>query len=119
MFPLSNWTELDVWSYIESEDIPVPALYYAQDRQVVVRNGCLIPLESRVRLMPNERPVTRRCRLRSLGCTPCTGAVESDADSAAKIVAELRQSRRSERENRVIDHDQDASMEMKKREGYF
>jgi sulfate adenylyltransferase subunit 2 len=119
VFPLSNWTELDIWSYIESEDIPVPGLYFARERRVVVRAGSLIPLESNVRLLPNERPVTRRCRLRSLGCTPCTGAIESDADTPAKIVAELRQFRRSERENRVIDHDQDGSMEMKKREGYF
>jgi len=119
VFPLSNWTELDVWSYIESEEIPVPSLYFAQDRPVVVRGDSLIPIESGVRLLPNERPVTRRCRLRSLGCTPCTGAIESDADTVAKIVAELRQFRRSERENRLIDHDQDGSMEMKKREGYF
>lgn len=119
VFPLSNWTELDVWSYIESEEIPVPSLYFALERQVVVRGGSLIPIESNVRLLPNERPVNRRCRLRSLGCTPCTGAIESDADTVGKIIAELRQFRRSERENRVIDHDQDGSMEMKKREGYF
>jgi sulfate adenylyltransferase subunit 2 len=119
VFPLSNWTELDVWSYIESEEIPVPDLYFAQNRLVVVRGGSLIPLEPMVRLLPHEQPVMKRCRLRSLGCTPCTGAIESDADSAGKIVAELRRFRRSERENRVIDHDQDGSMEMKKREGYF
>jgi sulfate adenylyltransferase subunit 2 len=110
---------LDVWSYIDMEEIPVVSLYFAQERQVVVRNGSLIPLESNVRLLPGERPVMRRCRLRSLGCTPCTGAVESDADTPGRIVAELRQFRRSERENRVIDHDQDGSMELKKREGYF
>jgi sulfate adenylyltransferase subunit 2 len=119
VFPLSNWTELDVWSYIESEDIPIVPLYFAQEREVVVRGGSLIPLESNVRLQPGERPVRKRCRLRSLGCTPCTGAIESDADTVSKIVAELRQIRRSERENRVIDHDQDGSMELKKREGYF
>ena len=119
VFPLSNWTELDVWSYIDIEEIPVPPLYFAREREVVVRGGSLIPLESQVRLLPGEHPVKKRCRLRSLGCTPCTGAIESDADTPAKIVAELRGFRRSERENRVIDHDQDGSMELKKREGYF
>jgi sulfate adenylyltransferase subunit 2 len=119
VFPLSNWTELDVWSYIEMEDIPVVPLYFAQEREVVVRGDSLIPLEANVRLLPGERPVKKRCRLRSLGCTPCTGAIESDADTVSKILAELRQFRRSERENRVIDHDQDGSMELKKREGYF
>jgi sulfate adenylyltransferase subunit 2 len=119
VFPLSNWTELDVWSYIESEDIPVPPLYFAQEREVIVRGGSLIPFESNVRLLPGEQPVKKRCRLRSLGCTPCTGAIESDADTPARIIAELQQFRRSERENRVIDHDQDGSMELKKREGYF
>jgi len=119
VFPLSNWTELDVWSYIEMENIPVVPLYFAEEREVVVRGDSLIPLDSRVRLLPGEQPVKRRCRLRSLGCTPCTGAIESDADTVGKIIAELRQFRRSERENRVIDHDQDGSMELKKREGYF
>ena len=119
VFPLSNWTELDVWSYIERENIPVVSLYFAEEREVVVRGDSLIPLDSRVRLLPGEQPVKRRCRLRSLGCTPCTGAIESDADTVSKIIEELRQFRRSERENRVIDHDQDGSMELKKREGYF
>jgi sulfate adenylyltransferase subunit 2 len=119
VFPLSNWTELDVWSYIEMDDIPVPPLYFAQEREVVIRGSSLIPVDSNVRLLHGERPVKKRCRLRSLGCTPCTGAIESDADTPAKIIAELRQFRRSERENRVIDHDQDGSMELKKREGYF
>ena len=119
VFPLSNWTELDVWSYIEMENVPVVPLYFAQEREVVVRGDSLIPLQSNVRLPAGERPVKKRCRLRSLGCTPCTGAIESDADTVSKIVAELRRFRRSERENRVIDHDQDGSMELKKREGYF
>jgi sulfate adenylyltransferase subunit 2 len=119
VFPLSNWTELDIWSYIEAEQIAVPTLYFARHRKVVLRGGTLIPLESNVRLLPGEQPVIRRCRLRSLGCTPCTGAIESDADNVAKILEELRQFRRSERENRAIDHDQDGSMELKKREGYF
>ena len=119
VFPLSNWTELDVWSYIAAEEIPIPGLYFAREREVVVRAGSLIPLQANVRLLPGEQPVTKRCRLRSLGCTPCTGAVESNADTAAKIVAELGGFRRSERENRIIDFDQDGSMELKKREGYF
>ena len=119
VFPLSNWTELDVWSYIDMENIPVVPLYFAQEREVLVRGDSLIPLESNVRLLAGERPVKKRCRLRSLGCTPCTGAIESDADTVSKIIAELRRFRRSERENRVIDHDQDGSMELKKREGYF
>jgi sulfate adenylyltransferase subunit 2 len=119
VFPLSNWTEMDVWSYIEAEDIPVAPLYFAREREVVSRGGALIPLDSQVRLLPGERPIRKLCRLRSLGCTPCTGAVESDADTVGKIIAELRQIHRSERENRVIDQDQDGSMEVKKREGYF
>jgi sulfate adenylyltransferase subunit 2 len=119
VFPLSNWTELDVWSYIEAEQILVAPLYFAREREVVVRRGSLIPVESNVRLLPGERPVTKRCRLRSLGCTPCTGAIESDADTVGKIVAELTTLRRSERENRVIDYDRDGSMELKKCEGYF
>ncbi|HEY1336719.1 MAG TPA: sulfate adenylyltransferase subunit CysD [Bryobacteraceae bacterium] len=119
VFPLSNWTEMDVWSYIERERIPIPPLYFAQDREVVVRGGSLIPVDSNVRLLPGERPVVKRCRLRSLGCTPCTGAIESNAGTVAEIIEELRQFRRSERENRAMDHDQDGSMELKKREGYF
>jgi sulfate adenylyltransferase subunit 2 len=119
VFPLSNWTELDVWNYIDAERIDVPSLYFAKDRPVVNRDGTLIPIEANVRLLPGERPVVKRCRLRSLGCTPCTGAVESDADTPRKIVEELARFRRSERENRLIDHDQDGSMELKKREGYF
>src|SRR5262249_17253028 len=119
VFPLSNWTELDVWSYIKMEDVPVPPLYFAQEREVLIREGSLIPLHSNVRLLSGEQPVKKRCSLRSLGCTLCTGAIESDADTPAKIIAELRRFRCSERENRVIDHDQDGSMELKKREGYF
>ena len=119
VFPLSNWTELDVWSYIEAEEISVPPLYFAKERQVVDRRGTLIPIDSGVRLLPGERPTMKRCRLRSLGCTPCTGAIESDADTPGKVVEELTRFRRSERENRVIDYDQDGSMELKKREGYF
>jgi sulfate adenylyltransferase subunit 2 len=119
VFPLSNWTEFDIWRYIEQENIPLVPLYFAKPRQVVVRGATLIPLESNVRLLPGEQPVTRMCRMRSLGCTPCSGAIESDADTVSKILDELISFRRSERENRVIDHDQDGSMELKKREGYF
>ena len=119
VFPISNWTEADVWAYIQAEEIPVAPLYFARRREVAVRNGALIPLEAGVRLLPGERPVMKLCRLRSLGCTPCTGAIESEADTPAKIVQELAGLRRSERENRVIDRDRDGSMELKKREGYF
>lgn len=119
VFPLSNWTEFDVWQYIELEDIPIVPLYFARPREVVVRNGSLIPMESNVKLLPGERPETLMCRMRSLGCTPCSGAIRSEADTVSKIIEELMSFRRSERENRVIDHDQDGSMELKKREGYF
>jgi sulfate adenylyltransferase subunit 2 len=119
VFPISNWTEYDVWHYIAAENIPIVPLYFAQDRKVLVRGNTLVPLESNVRLLPGEEPVVRRCRMRSLGCTPCSGAILSDADTVPKIIDELFTFRRSERENRVIDHDQDGSMEIKKREGYF
>ncbi len=119
VFPLSNWTELDVWHYIHVEDIPVVPLYFAAEREMVVRNGALIPLEHNVPLEPGEKPQLVMSRMRSLGCTYCTGAIHSEADSIPRIVEELVQFRRSERENRVIDHDQEGSMEIKKREGYF
>lgn len=119
IFPLSNWTEADVWRYIQLENIPVVPLYFARPRDVIVRNGTLILMESGVRLLPGEKPERVMCRLRTLGCTPCSGAIRSEADTVEKIIAELQEFRRSERENRVIDHDQDGSMELKKREGYF
>jgi sulfate adenylyltransferase subunit 2 len=119
VFPLSNWTEMDVWQYIALENIPIVPLYFAKAREVLVRGETLIPLETNVKLLPNEKPQTIVCRMRSLGCTPCSGAVRSDADTLPKIIDELFGFRRSERENRVIDYDQDGSMEMKKREGYF
>ncbi|MFZ5929008.1 MAG: sulfate adenylyltransferase subunit CysD [Acidobacteriota bacterium] len=119
IFPLSNWTEADVWRYIQLENIPVVPLYFARPRDVIVRNGTLILMESGVRLLPGEKPERVMCRLRTLGCTPCSGAIRSEADTVEKILAELQEFRRSERENRVIDHDQDGSMELKKREGYF
>jgi sulfate adenylyltransferase subunit 2 len=120
VFPLSNWTELDIWHYIHLENIPVVPLYFAQERSVLVRGDQLISLEQPfVPMLPGEKPKMVRCRMRSLGCSPCTGAIRSDADTIPKIIEELIGFRRSERENRVIDHDQDGSMEIKKREGYF
>jgi sulfate adenylyltransferase subunit 2 len=119
VFPLSNWTELDVWHYIHVEQIPIVPLYLAKERRMVARGETLIPVEHDIPLLPGEQPRLVMCRMRSLGCTPCTGAIRSDADTVPKIIAEMIQFRRSERENRVIDHDQDGSMELKKREGYF
>ena len=119
VFPLSNWTELDVWEYIQVENIPVVPLYFARPRRMVERGETLIPVEHDVPLLPGEEPRMVMCRMRSLGCTPCTCAIRSEADTVPKIIAEMREFRRSERENRVIDHDQEGSMELKKREGYF
>ncbi|MDQ3348128.1 MAG: sulfate adenylyltransferase subunit CysD [Acidobacteriota bacterium] len=121
VFPLSNWTELDVWHYIDAERIPVVPLYFAKPREVIVRaGGSLIMAEQPfVPVLPGERTQVVMCRMRSLGCSPCTGAVRSDADTVPKIIEELVSVRHSERQLRVIDHDQDSSMEMKKREGYF
>jgi sulfate adenylyltransferase subunit 2 len=119
VFPLSNWTELDVWHYIHQEEIPIVPLYFAKPRKMLVRGDSLIPVEqSFVQSLPGEEQMVN-CRLRSLGCSPCTGAIRSDADTIPKIIAELVSFRSSERANRVIDHDQDGSMEIKKREGYF
>ncbi|HEU0119407.1 MAG TPA: sulfate adenylyltransferase subunit CysD [Bryobacteraceae bacterium] len=119
VFPLSNWTEMDVWAYIELENIPIVPLYYAKEREMVVRGNQLIPLEHNMPLAPGEKPEMVMSRMRSLGCTYCTGAIRSEADTMPKIINELVQFRRSERENRIIDHDQEGSMELKKREGYF
>jgi sulfate adenylyltransferase subunit 2 len=120
IFPLSNWTEMDVWQYIHVENIPIVPMYFAKDREMLVRGDSLIPLEQPfVPMLPGERSQMIRCRMRSLGCSPCTGAIRSDADTVPKIIEELVSFRRSERENRVIDHDQEGSMEIKKREGYF
>ena len=119
VFPLSNWTELDIWHYILLENIPIVPLYFAKDRRMIVRGDSLIPVEqSFVQSLPGEEQWVRS-RLRSLGCSPCTGAIRSDADTIPKIIAELVSFRSSERANRVIDHDQEGSMEIKKREGYF
>lgn len=119
VFPLSNWTELDVWQYIHLENIPIVPLYFAKERPMVVRRSTLIPVEIDVPLLPGEKPELVKCRMRSLGCSPCTGAIRSDADTLPKIIEEMMLFRRSERENRVIDFDQEGSMEIKKREGYF
>jgi len=119
VFPLSNWTELDVWEYIHLENIPIVPLYFAKEREMVVRRNTLIPVEIDVPLLPGERKEQVMCRMRSLGCSPCTGAIRSEADTVPKIVEEMMLFRRSERENRVIDFDQEGSMEIKKREGYF
>jgi sulfate adenylyltransferase subunit 2 len=119
VFPLSNWTELDVWRYIEQENIPIVPLYFAKPRPVIVRGELLIPTEHSFGLLPGETPEMVMCRMRSLGCTPCTGAIRSEADTLPKIIEEMLSFKRSERENRVIDHDREGSMELKKREGYF
>jgi sulfate adenylyltransferase subunit 2 len=120
VFPLSNWTEIDVWQYIEVEKIPIVPLYYAKDREVIVRGNSLVVQEQPfVVTMPGEKPQVVRCRMRSLGCSPCTGAIRSNADTVPLIIEELISTRQSERQLRIIDHDQDGSMELKKREGYF
>ncbi len=119
VFPLSNWTELDVWEYIRLEEIPVVPLYFAKEREVLVRGDKLIVPENPGGCSPDERPQVVSSRMRSLGCTHCSGAVRSEADSIPAIIEELKLVRRSERENRLIDHDQEGSMELKKREGYF
>jgi sulfate adenylyltransferase subunit 2 len=120
IFPLSNWTEIDVWEYIATEQIPVVPLYFAALRPVVRREGVWIMVDDdRLPLQRGERPLLRQVRFRTLGCYPLTGAIESMAATPADIVAELRAARRSEREGRLIDSDEEAAMERKKREGYF
>lgn len=119
VFPLSNWTELDIWYYIERENIEVVPLYFAAEREVIERPGQLIPFGEGARLQPGETARMVLCRYRTLGCYPCTGAIPSSAATVNEIILELEQSRLSERTTRIIDHDQDGSMERKKREGYF
>ena len=120
VFPLSNWTEADVWDYIEQESIPVVPLYFAVPRPVVERDGMLIMRDDeRMTLRPGERIGMRMIRFRTLGCYPLTGAAESDATTLPEIIAEMRESRTSERQGRAIDHDGAGSMEQKKQEGYF
>ena len=120
VFPLSNWTELDIWQYIHSEDIPIPDLYLAAPRPVVTRDGVLIMVDDeRMPLEDGEVPEKRWVRFRTLGCYPLTGAVESRADTLADVIQEMLLTRTSERQGRVIDTDEAGSMEKKKREGYF
>ncbi len=120
VFPLSNWTELDVWAYIRRENIPVPELYFARERPVVRRSGTWIVVDDeRLPMQPGERAEMRMVRFRTLGCYPLTGAIDSDAETLDEIIAEMQASRTPERVGRLIDQDSGASMERKKREGYF
>ena len=122
VFPLSNWTEVDIWEYIKAEEIPIVPIYYAQKREVVMRNGVMIPID---RSSPYTSPkegeevLLKMTRFRSLGCMPCTGAVESEVTDIDGIIEESKLARKSERENRVIDLGSDSSMEDKKKDGYF
>jgi sulfate adenylyltransferase subunit 2 len=120
VFPLSNWTEIDIWQYIYLENIPVVPLYFAKERPVIERNGALIMVDDdRMPLEDGEIPQSRRVRFRTLGCYPLTGAVESEAETVKDVIEEMLLSRTSERQGRIIDHDGNASMERKKQEGYF
>jgi sulfate adenylyltransferase subunit 2 len=120
VFPLSNWTELDVWQYIHIENIPIVPLYFAAPRPVVRRSGTLIMVDDdRMPLAAGETPQVLKVRFRTLGCYPLTGAIESEADTLTAIIQEMLLTATSERQGRVIDHDQAASMEKKKQEGYF
>lgn len=126
VFPLSNWTEQDIWEYIKLERIPIVPIYYAQERDVIIRDGILIPLSTssgkgrETKIDPaNERVAKVMCRFRSLGCIPCTGAIASTALTIDEIISEVRAAKKSERENRVIDFTSDSAMEQKKKDGYF
>ncbi|WP_422138755.1 sulfate adenylyltransferase subunit CysD [Endozoicomonas sp. ALC020] len=120
VFPLSNWTELDIWQYIYRENIPIVPLYLSKERPVVERDGNLIMVDDeRMPLEPGEKPVMRKVRFRTLGCYPLTGAVESEADTLPDVIQEMLLTKTSERQGRVIDHDSAGSMEKKKQEGYF
>jgi sulfate adenylyltransferase subunit 2 len=120
VFPISNWTELDVWQYIHLEKVPIVSLYFAAERPVVERDGTLIMVDDdRMRLKPGEIPMMKKVRFRTLGCYPLSGAIESNADSLVGIIQEMLLTRTSERQGRMIDHDTAASMEKKKQEGYF
>jgi sulfate adenylyltransferase subunit 2 len=119
VFPLSNWTELDIWLYLYAEKIPIVPMYFARERAVTIRGGALTLVDETTKLMPGEKVEQIKVRMRSLGCAPCTGAIRSEADTLPGIIEELITFRRSERENRAIDHDEEGSMETKKREGYF
>ena len=120
VFPISNWTELDIWQYIWLENIPIVPLYFAKERPVVERDGTLIMVDDeRMRLKPGEQPMVRKVRFRTLGCYPLSGAIESEAETLVDVIQEMLLTRTSERQGRMIDHDQAASMEKKKQEGYF
>ena len=120
VFPLSNWTELDVWLYVQQEQLPVVPLYFAKERPVVRRGSAWIMVDDdRMPLEPGEKPQMRMVRFRTLGCYPLTGAIDSQADTLPKVIEEMLRSRDSERQGRVIDYDEAGSMEQKKREGYF
>ncbi len=119
VFPISNWTELDIWHYIHLEKIPIVPLYFAKERDMVIRNEQLIPVGKNTRLLPDEKPEKVMCRFRTLGCYPCTGAIRSNATTVPDIIQEMMVERNSERITRIIDHDQEGSMEQKKKEGYF
>jgi sulfate adenylyltransferase subunit 2 len=120
VFPMSNWTELDIWQYIYLNDIPIVPLYFAAERPVVERDGTLIMVDDeRMPLRAGEKPMMKKVRFRTLGCYPLTGAIESEADTLTAIIQEMLLTTTSERQGRVIDHDQSASMEKKKQEGYF
>ena len=120
VFPLSNWTELDIWQYLYLENVPIVPLYYSKVRPVVERDGALIMVDDeRMPLLPGEKPMMRKVRFRTLGCYPLTGAVESEAETLAEVIHEIAAARTSEREGRVIDRDAPSSMEAKKQEGYF
>ena len=120
VFPISNWTELDIWQYIQRENIPIVPLYFAAERPVVERDGTLIMVDDeRMRLAPGEVPMMRKVRFRTLGCYPLSGAIESQADTLPAVIQEMLLTRTSERQGRMIDHDATASMEKKKQEGYF
>lgn len=119
VFPLSNWTELDIWLYIYKEQIPIVPMYFAKERPMVIRDQQLLPVEGPMRLREGEVPENVWCRFRTLGCSPCTGAVRSHADTLELVIEEIMTARQSERITRIIDHDRDGSMELKKREGYF
>jgi sulfate adenylyltransferase subunit 2 len=120
VFPLSNWTELDIWQYIYQEQIPIVPLYFAKYRPVIQRDGMLLMVDDdRLNIQPKEKIELKKIRFRTLGCYPLTGAIESDADTLESIVLELLQSKTSERQGRAIDADSSNSMEKKKLEGYF
>ena len=119
VFPISNWTELDVWHYIHLENIPVVPMYFAREQEMVTRGKHLIPVGEKTRLLPGETSEKIMCRFRTLGCYPCTGAIRSEALTVPDIIEEMMVVRDSERITRIIDFDQDSSMETKKREGYF